>query len=127
MDKFDIQKKNKTGRAPRCKECLAPIYSLVSIKNKDKRSKQAKERRQTKEGKAIVLKAVRKYQEKYPEKHAARAAVKRALKDGRLVRMPCEECGEKVTHGHHPDYSKQLEVKWLCIKHHYEQHRKYKK
>lgn len=49
-----------------------------------------------------------------------------ALKKGQLVRLPCEVCGKPKTHGHHDDYSKPLEVRWLCSVHHAEQHNKQK-
>lgn len=40
-----------------------------------------------------------------------------------LIRQPCEVCGAKAD-GHHDDYSKPLQVRWLCRKHHREVHRK---
>lgn len=55
---------------------------------------------------------------RHPEKCAARIAVSTAIASGRLVKQPCEVCGAKKVHGHHEDYSKQLEVNWLCCKHH---------
>lgn len=57
----------------------------------------------------------------YKRKHAARAAVRAAIHDGRLVRLPCERCGKKGE-AHHDNYDMQLEVKWLCRKHHSEVH-----
>ena len=55
------------------------------------------------------------------EKYAARAAVQKAVREGRLKRQFCEVCGAKAQ-SHHNDYSKPLEVKWLCSKHHREIH-----
>lgn len=49
-----------------------------------------------------------------PVQEAARRAVQTAVRSGRLVRQPCEQCGSTPTHGHHDDYTKQLEVRWLC-------------
>ena len=46
-----------------------------------------------------------------------------AIKTGRIVRLPCEACGEENTHGHHEDYTKPLDVIWLCPIHHKEAHR----
>lgn len=46
------------------------------------------------------------------------------IKIGRVIRMPCEICGNKKSHGHHEDYSKPLDVIWLCSIHHGERHRK---
>jgi len=37
-----------------------------------------------------------------------------ALALGRLVRQACEQCGEPKTDAHHDDYSKPLDVRWLC-------------
>jgi hypothetical protein len=55
-------------------------------------------------------------------RHIARWLVSRAIKSGKLTRLPCEICGNPEVHGHHEDYSKPLDVRWLCPKHHYEHH-----
>jgi DNA-binding transcriptional regulator YiaG len=53
------------------------------------------------------------------EKKKASLTVSKAIREKRLVRMGCEVCGSiKGIHGHHEDYSKPLEVNWLCKKHH---------
>lgn len=57
-------------------------------------------------------------------KEKARSVLRRAVDSGRLVRLPCVVCGNPRSHGHHEDYSKPLEVVWLCAKHHGELHRK---
>jgi hypothetical protein len=58
------------------------------------------------------------------EHHRARWQVRRALKTGRLVRSTCEVCGSQRVHAHHDDYSKPLDVRWLCPPHHQEHHAK---
>lgn len=58
------------------------------------------------------------------EKNNARSLVSGALKRGDLIKKPCEICGDKEVQGHHPDYSKPLDVRWLCKKHHQEHHNK---
>ncbi|MDE2102295.1 MAG: hypothetical protein KGL39_33930 [Patescibacteria group bacterium] len=58
---------------------------------------------------------------KNPEKYTAGFAVMHALKTGKLKRLPCEICGKKAQ-AHHPDYKRHLEVKWLCFKHHRQEH-----
>jgi hypothetical protein len=40
-----------------------------------------------------------------------------------LVRRLREVCGDPDAHAHHEDYSKPLEVRWLCTQHHNEAHR----
>lgn len=59
----------------------------------------------------------------HPEKQAARLAVRMAIVRGDLVRAPCVKCGDPDTQGHHEDYSKPLDVVWLCRPHHEERHR----
>lgn len=51
-------------------------------------------------------------------RHIARWKVTRAVKSGRLVKQPCEVCGLTAVQAHHDDYSKPLDVRWLCITHH---------
>jgi len=55
---------------------------------------------------------------------AAHGAVKTAIRQGKLTRQPCRDCGtsERVQ-AHHEDYAKPLDVVWLCPKHHREAHR----
>lgn len=60
-----------------------------------------------------------------PEQREAWKAVHRALREGVLVRLPCEVEGCEVaeTDAHHEDYAKPLEVTWLCRPHHNEYRR----
>lgn len=38
-----------------------------------------------------------------------------AVREGRLLREPCQVCGSTIrVDGHHQDYAKPLEVIWLC-------------
>jgi hypothetical protein len=65
----------------------------------------------------------KQWAERNPEKRRAQIAVNNAVRDGRLTKGACEVCGATDSHGHHDDYSKPLEVRWLCAKHHAEEHR----
>ena len=57
-------------------------------------------------------------------KRAAWGAVADAVKDGRLLREPCEVCGATDdVHAHHNDYARRLEVSWLCRTHHADHHK----
>lgn len=58
----------------------------------------------------------------YRLKHATRARTRLAVKRGILKEKPCEVCGSLKVQAHHTDYTKHLEVMWLCQKHHGEQH-----
>ena len=77
---------------------------------------------QTPEGKAAQSRARRRFIERHPAKRAAHVAVGNALRDGKLTRQPCETCGDRAQ-AHHDDYSKPLDVRWLCTTHHAEWHR----
>ena len=61
---------------------------------------------------------------RFPEKRAAHWAVYKAVKKGVLVKpSTCQYCGvEGYLHAHHEDYSKKLEVAWLCQKCHTARH-----
>jgi hypothetical protein len=45
------------------------------------------------------------------------------LRDGKIKKLPCQVCvSESHVHAHHTDYSKPLEVVWLCAKCHHRIH-----
>lgn len=73
---------------------------------------------QTQVGLQKNAEAVAKYTTRCPERLQARQEVRKAIKSGQLVRGPCETCGESEVEAHHGDYSKPLEVRWLCKSHH---------
>ncbi len=54
-----------------------------------------------------------------PVKRAARQKAADNLKQ-----QPCEQCGDPKGQRHHDDYSKPLEVRWLCAPCHGIEHRK---
>ena len=54
---------------------------------------------------------------KHPLKHKCRQAFERAVHAGILRRGCCEFCGNTKTQGHHEDYTKPYQVRWLCRKH----------
>ena len=74
-----------------------------------------------------------KYQKEYRKKPEVKVKtfavnkVNHAIRDGRLFREPCEVCGAEKVEAHHEDYSKPLDVMWLCKKHHTELHNNLKK
>lgn len=53
------------------------------------------------------------YKKKNPEKVSAHRRVLKAVRSGLLIKSDCV-CGESKVQAHHPDYSKPLEVIWLC-------------
>jgi hypothetical protein len=66
-----------------------------------------------------TIETTRKWRAAHPEAYRAQNAVNNAIRDGNLRREPCTICGtENNVHAHHKDYSKPLEVTWLCAKCH---------
>ena len=55
-------------------------------------------------------------------KHEARWITQKAIKAGRLIKQPCEKCGEHNVQAHHHDYTKPLDVTWLCLACHRAEH-----
>jgi hypothetical protein len=62
-----------------------------------------------------------KWRKQFPDRKNAQMKVYRALKNGVLTKEPCFICGEK-SEAHHPDYSRPLDVVWLCAPHHRQAH-----
>lgn len=66
-----------------------------------------------------------KYSQQSPEqrlKDIARSIANMAVRRGHLVKKPCEKCGKANAEKHHDDYSKPLDVRWLCMRCHREEH-----
>lgn len=69
--------------------------------------------------KGYKAKEFAEYYKKYPEKVRAHQILYRAIKKKLLNREPCSVCKSTYRiHGHHPDYSKPLDVVWVCTLHH---------
>lgn len=71
---------------------------------------------------ALWVRATRKAQIVHPERFSARKQARQAMRAGTLAKLPCEVCNDIDTQAHHDDYSKPLEVRWLCHKHHRAHH-----
>ena len=71
----------------------------------------------------IASKSKKQYKIDNPIKYAAHTTLGNAIRDGKLFKQSCETCQDPKVHGHHDDYSKPLEVRWLCAIHHKEWHR----
>jgi len=48
------------------------------------------------------------------KKHNSRSYARKCIRIGKLIPQPCEKCGAAKVEMHHEDYSKPLDVKWLC-------------
>lgn len=81
-----------------------------------------KEYAKTEAGKTRHREAGTRWANKHPERRLAATAVSNAVRDGVLEKLPCLVCDKKEVEAHHPDYSRPLDVVWLCVTHHKEIH-----
>lgn len=124
------------GHLNKCKACTkADVHGNRDAKL-DYYQKYDRERGRTEERKKRVReyaaahpeignKAKKEWILRNPEKRKAHHVAWAARRRGVLVPQPCARCGQEETEMHHPDYSKPLEVEWLCVDCHAESKRKY--
>jgi len=99
-------------------EAVKKIHEKMGIENLN--HKNGNENNNWKGGARDRKEYKRKTKEKYPERDKARDMVRVAIKNGLIKRTPCVICGDIKSEAHHEDYSKPLEVVFLCRKHHVE-------
>ncbi len=107
------------GRLNKCKEC-AKKDTKQSYEASGGRAEYEHMRARSPERREREKVYNKRRRERHPEKYKARAAVGNALRDGRLTKKPCENCGDPKVQAHHEDYARPLDVKWLCFKCHRE-------
>jgi hypothetical protein len=73
----------------------------------------------------MIYERVVRWERAHPRGRPAHRLVHLALRSGRLVKpVSCDGCGlERRLEAHHEDYSKPLEVRWLCRSCHRRLHR----
>lgn len=121
------------GRLGKCKDCTKAdvkahrVENIERVRAYDKmrasmphRVAARKEYQQTAEGKAAHRRALDASEARYPERRKARIIFGNALKRGKVEAWPVcavPEC-ECKPEAHHADYSRPLDVVWLCNAHH---------
>ena len=118
LSEFYKHKQMKDGHLNKCRSCTKKDSTEHRNKNIEEIRKYDRGRgnRQTKE----YLGGRR---EKYKTQYVAQTMIGNAIRDGRLFRECCGECGVKFAHAHHDDYAKPLNVRWLCAACHSQWHR----
>lgn len=66
---------------------------------------------------AQIVARGKRWRDAHRTEYQAQKKLQRAVKSGKVVKQQCEVCGADAE-GHHDDYSKPLDVRWLCRKHH---------
>lgn len=119
-----------TGFDSSCKECRKEKVRQNRInkaeyyreydKKRFKNDPRVKERHarymSTERGKQKAKEARIRFQNRNPVKRAAHVILGNAVRSGNVKKpSACEDCGSTgKIHGHHDDYSKPLDVRWLC-------------
>ena len=111
LSAFCSRKGVPDGRTSWCREC----YRVYNTSDR----RQQKEYQQTDRAKELRA----DYQQRNLPAHSAHQKVYVALQAGELTQLPCEVCDSSNSEAHHEDYSKPLEVSWLCREHHQDLHR----
>ena len=132
---FYVHKAMSDGYLNICKQCTKARISshreqnIERIKAYDrsrgmipKRVEARKQYAKTDAGKVAIKKAVKNYRARHTDRYFAHTAVANAIRDGRLIKYPCFICGDVMSQGHHSDYTRPLDVVWLCEKHHKQAH-----
>ena len=72
------------------------------------------------------LAIITEWHKNHPQAKQAHNIVQKAIYSGELIKpLICNDCKEeRRLHAHHEDYSKPLEVKWLCASCHHKEHHK---
>lgn len=126
-DMFYARPEGRDGLRKECKECFkAASAATYHRKIRDvswKLAERQRNRQRTRMDRAAGRKppdnessraSHKLYYVRYPERKLAHAKTNAAVKAMKLARQPCEECGAQKTDAHHDDYSKPLDVRWLC-------------
>jgi hypothetical protein len=133
LSEFYVHKAMLDGHLNKCKDCVKSRVHKHRDENIDKvreydrsrnnrpeRVKARKDYIKTEAGKEAKQRGQLNYRKKYPLKYAAHIVTRNAIRNGKLISVSiCSVCGssEKVE-AHHDDYTKPLDVRWLCEKCH---------
>lgn len=118
LSDFYKHKHTADGYLNKCKECTKHDATIHRNKNIEKIREYDRKR-----GNRQDYSYVKEYREKFPKKYKATNMVNNNIRNGNLVKMPCEICGNTINvHAHHDDYDKPLNIRWLCAIHHKQWH-----
>lgn len=139
LDSFYVHKAMADGYLNKCKECVKNRVkshrdaNIEAAREYDRqradlphRVELRKAYQQTDRYRQSSPKAKKRYAERNPEKRRAQGLVAYHIRSGNITRQPCQVCGAAKSEAHHEDYSKPLDVIWLCDTHHKARHREIK-
>lgn len=138
LSEFYKHSKMADGHLNKCKSCTKSDVTAHRAANLDRIQEYDRQRgmlphrvaarqeyQQTEAGKSAVLRSHQRSKKRHPDRYKARNAVNSAIANGRLVPWPAcafVPCTDPKVEAHHPDYSRPLDVVWLCPTHHKQAH-----
>jgi hypothetical protein len=122
LSEFYTHSRMADGHLNKCKTCTKIDVHNHRVKNIDRIKRYDNSRWKNPDRKKANRVSCIKVIMKDPSKRSAHGKVKRAIASGRLTKNPCEKCGSPYVEAHHDDYTKPLDVRWLCKDHHEEVH-----
>lgn len=104
-----------------CKEC---VKKRVKDRARSNPEVQAYDRARAKlpHRRENARRITKRWRNENPVAYAAHTAVSNAVRDGKISKQPCMFCAAETVHAHHRDYSRPLDVIWLCPKCHHRLH-----
>jgi hypothetical protein len=115
LDEFYRHCEMADGHLNKCKECTKQDTREDYRKDLDKHKQYHRQREQDPQRKELKLVYQATRRQRHPDRYRAYSAVGNAVRDGRLIKQPCCYCGAVDTEAHHADYSKPLDVRWVCF------------
>ncbi len=117
LDEFYAHPEMGDGHLNKCKECTKADVKRHYQENIESVHRYERERNSDPQRKEKRLEYQRNSRKKNRHKWIARQRVKRAIESGRLIKPErCSCCNEiKSLEAHHTDYSRPLDVQWMCF------------
>ena len=111
------------GLLGKCMECTKRDVREHRRTHESVREYDRRRYRDNKERRLKGAENAARWKVQHPDGYRAHYLVGNAIRDGRLKREPCANCGTtKLVNAHHDDYSRPLDVHWLCATCHHRYH-----
>jgi len=114
------------GHLNKCKECTKNDANKHRAENLEKIREYDRKRGKLAHRVAQRTEVNRAWRAEDVRRQKCHSAVRAAIISGKLVKTPCEKCGEIKSLAHHEDYDKPLDVMWLCQPCHKQRHKELK-
>lgn len=124
LTEFYKHKQMADGHLNKCKSCTKSDVHQNREANIEKIREYDRDRSKLPHRVKARIDYAKKFKAEHPEKRKAHHAVNNAIRDGRMKKPDsCSRCGSTFRiEGHHTDYSKPLDVVWLCSACHSREH-----